>query len=49
MYSAGDHVDSVFIILKGEFELIKRLDSKSEEEGACHSLASRLIEMKDFP
>ena len=52
VYMAGQPVESVFIILKGEFELVKKLarfEDIQDEDDTSHTLASRLIEVKDFP
>ena len=44
VYKAGDPVDAVYIIKKGEFELVKRLNENgtTADEVKCNALGARL-------
>ena len=51
MFQTGDPVEFVYIVKKGEFELLKKLPQIKGEpnENKNHVLASKLVEVKDFP
>ena len=54
VYETGDPINCVFIVKKGEFELLKKLPkykNDPDETGLNkdHVLATKLTEHKDFP
>ena len=45
VFNEGEESEAVFIVVKGEFELTKKMT----QEGGQHTLKERLYEIKDFP